>query len=77
MGSVISGLFGGGKVAGPDPSVLAAQKRQEDRILKKEKEEKLKLEGRQRVAAARGGRGQGLTLFKGTGERGVKETLGG
>ena len=76
MGSVISGIFGGAP-KGPDPSVLAAQKRQETRLAGQEKKEKDALEARQRVAAARSGRGQGLTLFKGTGEKGVKETLGG
>lgn len=76
MGKMLAGIFGGG-AKGPDPSVLAAQKRQEERLTKREDEEKAALEGRKRVAAARGGRGQGLTLFKGTGEKGVKETLGG
>ena len=76
MGSVISGIFGGAP-KGPDPSVLAAQGRQEARLLAKEKDEEEKLAARQRVSAARGGRGGGLTLFKGTGEKGVKETLGG
>lgn len=72
----LGGLFGG-KPAGPSAEALAAQRSQEKRIADKEKKEKMELEGRQRVASARAGRGQNITLFKKTGERGVKETLGG
>lgn len=77
MASALSGLFGGAKATGPSAEALAAQRRQTARIEAKEKREKEELEGRKRVASARAGRGQGLTLFKQTGERGIKETLGG
>ena len=77
MGQALAGLFGGAKAQGPSKAALDAQARQTKLITERETREKKELEGRERVAAARSGRGQGITLFKKTGERGVKETLGG
>lgn len=77
MGDVVSSIFGGAKAkaVGPSAAQLAAQKKQDEAITKKEKTEKRERTARRRVIASRQGR-RGLgTLFAETGELGV--SLGG
>ena len=75
MTSVLKSIFSPPKATGPDPALLKAQQRQEDRIAAKEKEEKDKLAARERVLRAQQG-GNIAALFAETGEIGVAEKLG-
>lgn len=74
----IGAIFGGAKSApqGPDPSVLAAQQRQEAKIAEAEAEEKKRLKANRSLVAARQGGGASATLNPLTGSKGVSETLG-
>lgn len=72
MVSAVKSLFGGPpKPKGPDPELLAAQKRQTDRLDRQEAATQKKERSTRAVIAARGKRGQGVTLNPATGERGV------
>jgi len=77
MGSIVSGLFGGGKPKGPSEETLAAQRRSEARIAAKEKREEDEKAARERAMKARQGRSGALTAFSATGNVGVSNTLGG
>lgn len=74
MVSTVKSLFGGPpkpKVQGPDPELLAAQKRQSKRLERQEVAAEKRERSTRAVIAARGKRGQGVTLNPATGERGV------
>lgn len=78
MGGAVSSLFGGGKAPGPDPALLEAQRRQQERLEAQEAREEERLAARERLLAGRQGRRGAGTLFAETGEAGVRaETLGG
>lgn len=65
------------KAQGPDPELLAAQRKQQERLDKQEADQKKTDKANKAVIAARSGRGQGVTLQASTGERGVSGKLGG
>lgn len=76
MGQIVSGLFGGGK-SKVDPSILEAQRKQDEDLRKREAEEEAKRKALLKVAE--GGGTRRFTLFSGTGEQGVSQkspTLG-
>ena len=76
MGSVVSGLFGGG-APGPDKELIEAQKRQAQLVEEREQREQEELDARRRLISAQSGRvGLGTAI---AGEEGVakKTTLGG
>lgn len=79
MSGVVSSIFGGAQSApGPDPELVAAQQRQQERLDEQAAREEEQLASRQRLLEGRQGRRGAATLFEGTGEAGVKaETLGG
>ena len=64
------------KVPGPDPKLLAEQKKQTRLLNEREARERSETESRQRAVRARasGGNRQGVTLFSGTGAQGVANT---
>lgn len=75
--SKFKALFGGGaKPAGPDPELIKAQKKQQERLDKQEAEQESAKAARENSLAAQQGRSGFSTLFAKSGEQGVKQTLG-
>jgi hypothetical protein len=76
MGKVVGKLFGGSKPKGPDPELVAAQKKQAESIARQEAETKKEKKAALAVIAARGS-GGGVTLNTQTGRSGISDKLGG
>ena len=70
----MGGLFGGGKPSGPSAGEIAAQRRQEARLLKQEKRADAQEASKQRQISAgqRARRTGGLRML----QAGLKDTLG-
>ena len=59
----IKAVFSSPKPKGPDPSILAAQRKQQARLDEREASEQKKLDARKNTVAAMQGRGGRKTLF--------------
>ena len=73
MADTVKSIFSPGKAKGPDPALIEAQRRQEESILRRDKEEERKRKARQNIIDANQNGPQNLF----DAETGVADTLGG